>query len=56
MKHNYSFFSQSICTMGACGQCSGTGSTLYKAIRNFNSQKECLLVNIEYILNGGLDK
>ena len=56
MKHNYSFFSQSICMMGACGQCSGEGDTLYRAIRNFSIQIRCLRVSMEHLLGGWLDK
>ncbi len=56
MKHNYSFFSQSICMMGVCGQCSGEGDTLYGAIKNFNTQIRCLYVSMEHLLGGWLDK
>ncbi len=56
MRHYYLFFSQSICIMGACGQCSGEGDTLYEAIENFNTQKKCLHISMEHLLNGGLDE
>ncbi len=56
MKHSYSFYSQSICMMGACGQCSGEGYTLYEAIRNFGPQIGGMIVSIEHVLSGWLDK
>ena len=50
MKVEHIFFSQYICTGLWSAQCIGVGSTPIEAIGHFGTQKECMLIAAEALM------